>query len=77
MITCGYCETQNNNDNQSCVSCGGSLADEITQKRNEELYIAYYPHNNNIIAKPLVCAKKVTFGVTADEFYNSIRQVFG
>ncbi len=35
MIICGYCEIKNNNDTPSCLSCGGALSDEITQRRNE------------------------------------------
>lgn len=32
---CGYCDTKNNPDNTKCISCGGNLHDEISDKRNE------------------------------------------
>lgn len=34
MIICGYCDANQNANNPSCQCCGGSLNDDISNRRN-------------------------------------------
>lgn len=61
-IICGYCETKNIDTNPVCISCGGPLADEVTQRRNTQF--------EELSTSP------TGFGITMDEAVDAFR-VFG